>query len=300
MTRILVTAATGSVGAHVVRELQARAGEVRAFVRDPEAAAVRLGDVELALGDLDDLTSIRRALKGVDRVYLSAADGPRKVAHETAVIDAAAAEGVQLIVKLSAMHADPASPLPAYRWHGEIEAHLRRSNVPAVILRPAFFMTNLLMVAGGVAQTGMLYAPTAGRRVAMIDIRDVAAVAAVTAMRDGHAGHAYDLTGPAPISFADVAAALAKATGRPVRSVDLTEEQARPRFEGAGLPDWLAAHLAGVFGVIRAGGFGGTTDHVRAITGVPPRDIAGFARDFAAAFTPPGEPEPGPVGGRRE
>lgn len=290
MTRILVTGATGSVGAHVVRELQSRTAEVRAFVRDPSAAAATLGDVELATGDFDDPASLRRALSGVDRVYVSAADGPRKVAHETAVIDAAAEAGVERIVKLSAMHADPASALPAYRWNGEIETHVQRSRLPAVILRPAFFMTNLLMVADGVSRSGMLQAPTAGRRVAMIDIRDVAAVAAVTLLTDGHDGHAYDLTGPSAITFADVAAALADATGHPVRSVDLTEEQARPRFEGAGLPDWLAAHLAGVFGLIRDGGFEKATGHVRAITGHPARDISGFGRDFAAAFTPQAAP----------
>lgn len=201
MTRILVTGATGAVGTLVVQELQARDANVRAFVRDPSTAATRLGDLDLAPGDFDDPASLQRALHGVDRVYLSAADGPRKVAHETAVIDAAAEAGVQRIVKLSAMHADPASALPAYRWHGEIEAHLRRSTVPTVLLRPAFFMTNLLMVAGGVAQTGTLHAPTAGRLVAMIDIRDVAAAAAVTLLDDGHTGRTYELTGPSPITF---------------------------------------------------------------------------------------------------
>jgi len=286
MNRILITGATGNVGTHLVRDLQARSTPVRAFVRNPAAARARLGDAELAPGDFDDPASLRRALDGVTRVYLGAADGPRKVAHETAVIDAAAAAGVERIVKLSAMHADPASPLPAYRWHGEIEDHLRRSPVPAVVLRPAFFMTNLLMVAGGVAQTGTLAAPTAGKPVAMIDIRDVAAVAAVTLLADGHTGQTYDLTGPEAVTFTDVAAALADATRHPVTAVDLTEEQARPRFAGAGLPDWLAVQLAGVFGVIRAGGFAQVTGDVEAILGQPARGIAGFARDFAAAFAP--------------
>ncbi|WP_250006592.1 SDR family oxidoreductase [Actinoplanes sp. M2I2] len=282
MTRILVTGATGSVGVHVVRALQARAATVRAFVRAP----ADLPGAEQAHGDFDDPASLRRALDGVDRVYLCAADGPDKVRHETAVIDAAARQGVERIVKLSALHADRASAVPAYRWHGDIEAHLRRSGVPAVLLRPAFFMTNLLMVAEGVTRTGTLYAPTAGRRVAMIDIRDVAAVAAATLLDEGHTGRAYDLTGPAAVTFTDVAAALATATGCPVRFADLTEDQARPRFEGAGLPAWLAAQLAGVFGIIRAGGFEHVSGHVEAITGRPGRDITGFARDVAASFAP--------------
>lgn len=87
-----------------------------------------------------------------------------------------------------------------------------------------------------------------------------------------------------------MAAALANATGHDVRAVDLTEEQAQPLFESAGLPTWLATHLAGVFGVIRASGFEHTTDHVAAITGHAPRDIDGFAQDFAAAFAPPAVP----------
>jgi len=290
MTRILVTGATGNVGAHVVRELQTRAACVRAMARDTAAAQTRLGDVELARADFDDPASLRRALDGVDRVYLCAADGPDKVAHETAMIDAAAAAGVERIVKLSARHADPASPLPAFRWHGEIESHLLRSPVPAVILRPAFFMTNLLMVAGGVAQTGMLFAPTAGRPVAMIDIRDVAAAAAVTLLTDGHVGRTYELTGPAAVTFDEVAAALTAATGRPVRSVDLTADEARPSFAAAGLPDWLVAHLTGVFAMIRADGLASATDDVRSLTGHPARDITAFARDFAAAFTPTAVP----------
>ncbi|GAA3281592.1 SDR family oxidoreductase [Dactylosporangium vinaceum] len=291
MTRVLVTGATGTVGANVVAALQARGVRVRAFVRDPGAAAARLGrDVELAHGDLADEDSLVRALDGVDRLYLSAADGPAKVAHETGVIDAAAKVGVERIVKLSAMHADPASPLPALRWHGAIEAHLHRSGVPATVLRPAFFMTNLLMVAGGVAATGVLGGPTAGRRIAMIDVRDVAEVAAVQLTAPSVTAGTWELTGPAAVTFADVAGALTAATGRPVRAADLTEEEARPRFAGAGLPDWLATHLAGVFGIIRAGGFEHTTPHVTSITGHAGRSIAAFARDHAAAFTPAGQP----------
>lgn len=56
---------------------------------------------------------------------------------------------------------------------------------------------------------------------------------------------AYQLTGPDAITFTDAARAITDVTGQLVGYVDLTEEAARPRFEGAGLPDWLSAHLAG-------------------------------------------------------
>ena len=234
MSTVLVTGATGNIGTHVVEHLMARGATVRAFARNPQAASAKLGDVELVCGDLGDPASIRRALVDVDRVFLTAADGPDKVAHEQAVIDAAAAAGVELVVKLSALRADPESPLPVFTWHGAIEQHLHRSGIPAVVLQPSFFMSNLLMVADGVARTDTLYAPTGGAPVAMIDGRDVARVAAATLVDGRHVGRTLQLTGPAPITFHDIAAAISQAVGRQIEYVDLTPDQARPRFEGAG------------------------------------------------------------------
>jgi uncharacterized protein YbjT (DUF2867 family) len=282
---ILVTGATGNVGTHVVEQLIARGAVVRAFVRDPNAAARRIGNVELAHGNFDDPASIQRALVGVDRVFLTAADGPDKVTHEQAMIDAAAAAGIELIVKLSALHADATSNLPAFAWHGEIERHLQRSGVPAVVLQPSFFMSNLLMVAGGVAATDTVYAPTGGTPVAMIDIGDVAAAAAVALLDDRYVGSTLQLTGPTPITFYDVAAALTRAVGRPIAYADLSDEEARPRFEGAGLPVWLQRHLAGVFTLIRSGAFATATNVVQQMTGRPATGIAEFARSHAAMFS---------------
>jgi uncharacterized protein YbjT (DUF2867 family) len=288
MTTILVTGATGNVGHHVVRQLAERDMTTRAFVRDPVAGAARLGDlgrsVGLHVGDLEDPSAIRAALRGVDRLFLTAADGPAKVAQEQRVIDLAAETGVELVVKLSAMHADGSSPLPVFAWHGTIERHLAASGLPTVVLQPAFFMTNLLMVAPGVAATDTLFAPTGGSKVAMVDVRDVAAVAAAVLTDPTYAGRTMTVTGPEAITFDDVAAAIGAAVGRPIRSVDLTPEEARPRFAAAAVPPWLRQHLEGVFELIRNGEFARTSDTVRNVTGGPGTDITAFARDHAAAF----------------
>jgi hypothetical protein len=55
---------------------------------------------------------------------------------------------------------------------------------------------------------------------------------------------AYELTGPQALDFHEVAAALSRATGRPVSYVDSTPEQAQPRFE-AGKPGWDRYHIPG-------------------------------------------------------
>ncbi len=282
---ILVTGATGSVGSQVVRELRVRDVPVRAFVRDPLKAAEKLGDgVELAIGDYADAASVRLALEGVDRLLLSSADGPEKVGYETTVIDAAAAGGVERIVKLSTVRAQVGSPLPPFDWHGRIEQHLRRSMVPAVVLRSMFYMTNLLASAEQVRLHGALYAPSNGGRIAMIDPRDVAAVATVALTTEGHEGQTYELTGPQAITYGQVAEELSAATGRRVQFLAVPEEVARQGLVGAGTPEWLIEHLIRLFGLIREDTLAATTNAVRDLTGREPRTFSQFAHDHAELF----------------
>ena len=89
---ILVTGATGNAGSQVVRALLERGQTVRALVRDPGKARSLFGDgAELALGDFADPASVRAACEGVEQIFLSGADDPRRVEWEMHAIDAAAA-----------------------------------------------------------------------------------------------------------------------------------------------------------------------------------------------------------------
>jgi uncharacterized protein YbjT (DUF2867 family) len=282
---ILVTGATGNVGSQVVRELDCRSELVRAFVRDPDRAREQLGDsVDLAVGDLDDPPSVRRALEGVDRVFLSSGDGPQKVEQEIRVIDLAAAAGVRRIVKASTVLAEPGSPLPGLDWNGRIEAHLRQSGMPAVILQSGFYMTNLLASAEQIRNAGTLVAPAGTGRIAMIDPRDTGTVGAAVLTSDGHEGRTYVLTGPEAITYDGVARALSAATGRSIEFVDVPEEAAEAGLVRAALPEWLVQHLVGAFRLIRADTFAETTDTVQALTGREPVSFDDFARGVAPLF----------------
>lgn len=124
---ILVTGATGNAGSQVVRVLLEHGQPVRAFVRDPEKARSLFGGAaELALGDFADPASVRAALKGVEQVFRSGADDPRRVGWETRAIDVAAATGVRRIVKLSSIAAEPGTPVAFWDWHGRGRAAPRR------------------------------------------------------------------------------------------------------------------------------------------------------------------------------
>jgi uncharacterized protein YbjT (DUF2867 family) len=282
---ILVTGATGTVGSHVARALAGRGVAVRAFVRDPNKAAAVLGTgIATAVGDFADRSSLDRALEGIDRLFLACGNEPGQVDHECAAIDAAGEAGVKLVVKLSGPHADVDSPLIFGRWHGQIEAHLRASGLPSVLLHPSAFMTNVFAFADTITHTGMLFAPAGSARIAFIDPRDVAAAAVTALVEDGHRGRAFRLTGPAAITYDQIAETLSAATGRTIRYVDVPDDAARQAMVDAGLPPMFADAVVAVFASHRAGAMEQVTTGVRTLTGWEPRNIAQFARDHAAAF----------------
>jgi uncharacterized protein YbjT (DUF2867 family) len=211
---------------------------------------------------------------------------PEQVRREVTVIDAAAEAGVGLVVKIGAIGAHDDSPLVFWMAHARIEQYLRSSGLPAVVLRPSMYMTNLLATAETVRRTGCLFAPAGDARISLIDPRDVAATAAVVLTEDGHDGHAYTLTGPDALTHHDVAMQLTSATGRPVEYVDVPDIAAREAMAAAGMPDWFADQLIILWGQLRQGAGETTTDTVRVLTGQAPRRVAEFARDHAHVFSP--------------
>ncbi|MDF2979058.1 MAG: NmrA family protein [Actinomycetospora sp.] len=283
-TRVLVTGATGTVGRHLVPLLRRRGAPVRAFVRDRAKAIDALGpDVDLAVGDLDDRASLDAAVAGVDQVFLASANHPRQVAWETTAIDAAADAGVRRVVKLSARGAAIGSPVAFGDAHGRVEEYLRGRGVAHVVLRPGFYLTNLLGAADGVRH-GVLALPAAGARIAMIDPRDVAQVAAAVLTGSGHDGRTYDLTGPEAVTGDDVARELSTLLGHRIDFVAVPDEAALARLAADGVPGWFATATVAVFGQLRRGVQSEARDVVRAVTGREPRSVADFLADHASAF----------------
>lgn len=285
---VLVVGATGTVGAHLPRELLRRGHQVRAFVRDADRAARRLGhQVDLAVGDLADRASLDRALDGVRQVFLAAANHPDQVTHENAVIDAAAAAGVRRLVKLSNQGAQVGSPAAFWDANARIEEHLRRSGLPWVVLRPSSFLTNLLSAAPAVRQAGALPVPAGDAAVTFVDPRDVAAVAAAVLTADatrGHEGRTYVVTGPEALTLDDVAAQLSDAVGRAVRYVPVPDGAAQAAMTALGLPEWTARQIVEVWAQVRRGVHSVPTDVVAVVTGHEPRTTSAFLAEHAEVF----------------
>jgi len=282
---ILVTGATGLVGGAALRQLVEQGVPVRALVRSADkAAALRGSTVETAVGDFAEPETLAAALQDVTGTLLISHHDVRQVALQGNFVEAARRAGAVHIVKLSGLGTAPASPLQSGRWHAETEAQVRAAGLPWTFLHPPYFMQNVLRAAPAIAATGVLTAAMRDGRIAMVDARDVAAVAVAALTRPGHAGQTHVITGPEGLSHEEVAAALAKASGRPVTYRDMPPAALREQLLAAGTAPWLVDVRMEFTEVLREGFGAAVTDTVARTTGRPPRTFAAFADEHAARF----------------
>ena len=143
----------------------------------------------------------------VESVFIVAPPAPNLEELEGNAVDAARAVAVKHIVKLSVWGADLGEFLFA-KPHGAIEKRIQASGIPYTFLRPTGFMQNMLANAPTIKSQGAYYALAGVARVAEIDFRDIARVAAVTLLEEGHAGKAYELSGPEAMSHSERAEVL--------------------------------------------------------------------------------------------
>lgn len=244
-TSILITGATGNTGMQVVNWLARMNIPFRALVHSAEKAqVVKKGLAQVAIGDFTDPDSLTLALEGIERVYLLSPPSPDQVAIQSGFVDRAQWLGeVKHIVKLSALGTALDSPVGLLRGHAEIEEHIKRSGIAYTFLRPHFFMENLLMNAATVQQDGAIYSPLGEARISAISVQDIGAVAATILTTAGHAGKIYTLTGPAAISYTEIADTLGKVVNRPVRYMPVSFETARQGMVRSGMPEWIADDL---------------------------------------------------------
>lgn len=283
---ILVTGATGTVGSRVVAELAARGAAVRALVRTPEKAGVLAGlDLEIVHGDLEIAESVAGALAGVDHLFLLTANPPNQPALEGSVVEAAVEAGVEHVVKLSALNAADDSPVEFLRWHRATERLIEESGVGWTHLRPNNFFQNILFQADAIRGQDAFYGPFGDALISSIDVADVAAVAATVLTEPGYTGATLELTGPAAISHAEMAAAVSGVAGKEVNYVDVPFAAARASMLDMGLPEYLADALTTLYEQLAAGSGERVTRTVEEISGRPARTFSEFVREHAAAFS---------------
>lgn len=195
---ILITGATGAVSSALLAALEGSDHQIRALVRDEtNAAQLQARGVEVVVGDLDDPDSLPPAFSGVSDLWLLVPNGPRATENSMNAVWAARNAGVERVVRLSAVGAAPDAPTRSGRLHALADHNLQHSGLRWTILRPHWFMQNLLNEAAGIAALGTFSLNAGDGRLGMIDVRDIAAFAGrvLTDPSPRHAGRIYPPTG---------------------------------------------------------------------------------------------------------
>ncbi len=242
---IAVTGATGQLGRIIIEKLKEKvpATDIVALVRSPEKAA-DLG-VTARAADYTRPDTLRAALIGVDTVLLISSNeiGQRAVQHGN-VIEAAKAVGVGRIFYTSLLHADT-SPLDLAPEHVETESALKASGIAHTILRNGWYAENYTGSIGGAVAGGAFIGSAGGAKISAAPRLDYAEAAVAALTGTGHDGKTYELAGDNAWTLADLAAEISKQTGKAIPYKDLPAADYAAALTGFGLPDGLAAAIAG-------------------------------------------------------
>ena len=282
---VLVTGATGSTGSFLIRLLEEQGVAARAMVRH-ERDKARMGDTSasIVIGDFDDADSVAAALDGVDSAYLVTPSSDKAEAQQIRFAELAAEAGVKRLVKLSQFAADEASPVRFLRYHATVERRIRELGLGYTFLRPNLFFQGFLAFKPMIANDRRFFAPIGDALVSAVDVRDIAQVAVVALTEPRHTGKTYTITGPAAVSHAEIARAIAEAIGRDVTFVEIAPEVFSGALRNFGTPEWQVEGLIEDYAHYARGEAAEAHPTVREVTGREPRDVTAFARDYASAF----------------
>src|SRR5665213_772659 len=286
--RIIVTGATGKTGKIVASELLKAGFPVRALVhrKDDRSAQLQAQGAEIAVADLSDAERIGDALKGVQAAYYCPPFDPYMIQGAVAFATAAREARLEHIVSLTQWLASPSHPSLMTRQLWLVDRLF--SMVPGVantIINPGFFADAYLVMTGIAARLGVfpwIFCDSRNAPPSNEDIARVAVAALLNPLR--HAGKRYRPTGPKLLNADDMAQAIGRAVGRPVRVVPTPTSMFMKTARVGGLPIDLLSGVRYYIEDHKRGAFelGAPTTDVLDVTGRPPEDFETIARRYAA------------------
>jgi uncharacterized protein YbjT (DUF2867 family) len=280
MSTILVTGARGNIGARVVEKLIKSGARVRVLLRQPHAfddAAV-----EVVRGAYDDVEAVAGAMRGASRALFITA-GPELARHDGVLADAAKAAGVEHIVKISVFGARAGgSEIPS--WHHAGEQRIAATGIATTFVRPSSFQSNARGWIASLRATGKAFGALGSAALPSIHPGDIADVAALALTQPGHAGKAYDITGPEAITTAEQVSVLSDLTGQAFEYVNVSDDAAVHGMVESGMPRVMADAMIHLVQALRGAGRIEPNDTIPKLLGRPALTFRQWATENLALF----------------
>jgi NADH dehydrogenase len=226
---LLLTGATGSIGSRLLPLLLESGEDVRCLVREPRRLGERRVDVQIALGDLGEMSDpylVRQALRGVDTVVHLAAtirDQPPKRIEElnglatVRLLRAAERSGVRRFVFFSALNASASQRTRFFRAKWLAEQAVLSSPLPTTVFAPSIVYDHSDPWITLLRRFSFLpVLPVSGTgRAAFEPIWAADAACAVATSLGREAAPRYELVGPERLTYDEMSDLVSRIAGRP-------------------------------------------------------------------------------------
>lgn len=283
--RLFVSGASGSLGrlvlAHLIDTHHIPPARIVAGTRTPEKLAdFAARGVDVRHADFDDPASIAGSLAGVYRMLListDAIDRPgRRIAQQTAAVEAARRAGVRHIVYTSMLEPEKSLITAIAPDHHATERAIEASGLTWTILRMSWYMEMLHVRLDAHLASGLWHSSAGDGRIAPIAREDCARAAAAALASTDVTNAVHNITGPELLTIDEIAAIVSAAFGKPIRAVHVDDEQLAEALLAGGMPPFMAPFLVSVDANTRAGLAAVESDAVKTLTGRTPQTLADF------------------------
>ena len=282
--KIVVTTPTGNVGSHLVRALVQAGVRPILFLRDAAGLDHEVRErVDVVEGDQLEARDVLRATEGADALYWvdppTGADDPIAAYARLGENAARAVEenAISRTVFQSSVGAEMRKGAGEIDGLAATEEALDATGASVLHLRCGFFFTNLLLDAAGLAEGVLRVTWPVDAPMPWVDPRDVAEVAAVRLLATDWSGQRVQAVhGPEDLSYQQVAAIVAEATGRPVEAEQVPDDQMRDALRAVGLGEQQVEAIIGMSVGLREGF---VPDDERTFVTTTPTRLAAWSHD---------------------
>lgn len=265
---ILVIGAKGKTGRRLCDRL--------AHAEIPFKAASRSSETPF---DWNDDATWEPALEGVAAAYITVYPDlsfPGVAEQVEAFAKLAVSKGAKRLVLLSGRGEEGAQ---------DAEERLRKSGAEWTIVRCSVFNQNFSDSFADAIRYGQLSMPVGDIQEPFIDAEDIADVAFAALTEEGHAGQAYELTGPRLLTLPEVARELSVAIGRLVEFTPVSVKDYAKELVQHGFSEEEAPEVSQLIADVMDGRNATLADGVQRALGRAPRDFGEFARSEAVKGT---------------
>ena len=282
---ILITGATGKTGSAAVQELSNRNIPFRVLIRN-EDKLNQITDIggEVIIGAIEDDAALNQAMEGVQKALVLLPNSEQQLFLEKKVVDAALEANVQHIVKMSSMEAVPEATSPIPKLHMQSENYIKNSGMNWTMIKPNFFMQNLLGSGKTIVEQNKFFLPMGEGKAGMIHTKDVGTVIAKVLSEDGHEGQNYEVTGPEILSFHDVAEIFSKVLGKKVDYINVPIDEYKKTLSQFLTNQWHLDSVIDLFKDIAEGGIEDKTDTFQDLIGKSPCSLEQFIQEYSFVF----------------